>query len=200
MPQKLSIKLKSKTGEPFRRDIFIIRSWHDAGGQVIYLHKNGTFGYKDGAPVRSLHDLNLLSSDPAALRQAKLWWDTVGKRISEQYYLEQDARLEELAQRSIGSPQAAEDNTSTDMVMYIRRPIKVRSRSAYCDPSVWGAFFDHRPDWWGSAHVIEIGGYRYEIVQSADGPGPEEDDRPNPVLEPAENTSPEGDDASDEGL
>ena len=179
MVQKLFIKKRTPDGGSERRQVTVLRSWQEAGGAAVYFHKNGVYGYKDGAPVRSLAELSVIATDPPAFNLAKKWWAAVGAKMSAEYYAAKDAELEELAQRSIGAAggNASGDNTSLDMVQYIRRPIKDRRRQAFSDPSTWSAFFDQRPDWWGAAGVIEIGEYRYEMVQAdPDEEGAVEDD------------------------
>lgn len=169
MPQKLSVKKRNDKGEPYRVEVTVLRSWHDAGGKTIYLHSNGVFGYKDGAPVRDFSELAPLASDKMSYQVAERWWNTVGAKASKAYYDAHDEQQRELAMRGLGGGgTGAMDSTSLDMVQYIRRPIKKRSKDAYCEPSSWPEFFDQRPDWWGAANVIEIDEFRYQIVALED--------------------------------
>jgi hypothetical protein len=129
---------------------------------VLYLHKNGTYGYKDGAPVKDKNELAAIA-DPIARKLALHWWQVTGQNLSDEHYQRREAQLEELAMRGVAGAEPG-DNTSLDQVMYMRRPIKDRRRAAYSDPSTWQSFFDQRPAWWGLASVIEISGYRYERI------------------------------------
>lgn len=181
--QELGIKIKDKQGNNVIKHVKIIRAWSEGNGNQLFLHANGTYGYKDGSPVKSEAELNIIT-DKGQRRLARLWWEQTGARKSRDYYRKQEQRL--LERQSAGVPNVVlGDASDLDMVLYIRRPITTRSRDAFSDPNTWYEWFDARPEWWGYATVIELAGYRYERVQ------PEED-------RDADKLSQEATDADDE--
>jgi len=167
--QKLQVKVRNKDGSTRLKTVTVIRLWSQSDGKQLFLHSNGTYGYKDGSPVISAREFDIIS-DPHQRERAMDWWDRTGERISREFYEKREE--EEIARQETDVPVVEGDFSSVDVIQYIRRPLKTRSRAAYGDPSTWYEWFDARPDWWGFARVIEIQGYRYEIVepgQNADG-------------------------------
>ena len=177
MAQKLFIKDRDENGKESLREVHIIRSWQDADGRQVFLHQNGVYGYKDGSPVRSERDFDIIAA-PIQKKLAMHWWRTVGSRMSLEFY-EDRARIEEERQAD-NVPVIPGDLGALDAVLYRRRTIK--GKRAFGDPKTWYAWFQERPDWWGYAGMIEIGSHRYEQV-SLDEAEPE-----NPPVEdePAE--------------
>lgn len=162
MAQKLRLKVKKPGGADTFINVTIVRSWIDADGRALFLHTNGVYGDKTGAPIKSIHDLDIITND-IQKRLATQWWNMLGKKISAQFYESKEAAMEKLAMESV-SDVFTGDNTDLDQTMYIRRPVKTRARSAFSDPFTWSQYFSQRPDWWGSAGVIELGEFRYEMV------------------------------------
>lgn len=160
--QKLQVKVKNKDGSTGLKTVTVIRSWAESDGRQLFLHLSGVYGYKDEAPVISANEF-ILISDPHQKARAQDWWDREGKDISNVFY---ERKEKEDAERQDAEVPAVEgDFSSLDVIQYIRRPIAQRSRAAYTNPGTWYEWFEGRPDWWGYARVIEIRGYRYEIVE-----------------------------------
>ena len=159
--QNLQVKVRNKDGSSGLKTVTIVRAWTETNGGQLFLHQNGTYGYKDGSPVVSKQDFNLIS-DPHQKAAALDWWDRKGERLSNEFY---ERKAEEDAHRQEQEKPVIEgDFSDLDVIQYIRRPIEKRTRAAYSDPCTWLEWFDGRPDWWGFARVIEIRGYRYEVV------------------------------------
>lgn len=197
------------TGESRRVAVTVVRSWSDVSGANIFLHSNGIYGYKDGAPVRADAEFAIIG-DPIQRRQAEKWWSLVGREMSAKYYNERSNEIESRNLR--GLPALDAGALDLDSVLYRRRPIADRRRVAYGDPSLWPVFFaSGRPDWWGHAGVIEIDGYRYERVEideEEDAEDPPDDEEQTPVGATKENhavtglasaITASGDDAFDTG-
>lgn len=188
MPQILYVNERDpKTGKNTQREISVRRSWSRAEGQQIFLLVNGVYAYKSGEPVVSDTEFDLIG-DPVQRKLSQAWWDRIGRAMSEKYYAEKQAAIE--AANLSGMPALAESGSNElDAVLYIRRPVKNRSRSAFSAPATWYDWFDVRPDWWGHAGVIELGEWRYE---SSDGEhvGEKEDEAlrvsPSPQPSPLE--------------
>ena len=164
--QKLMLKVKDKEGKTSYKPIEVIRSWQQADGQHIFLHKNGVYGYKDESPVRAREELENVITSKEHRKIALDWWDRFGKKISAKYYDEEDARLEALADSNLMGPEG--DISNLDMVQYQRRTVKNRSAKAYSAPGGWHEWFDKRPDWWGIAKTIELGAFYFRRVAPED--------------------------------
>lgn len=171
MPQVLYVKSKD---EQTTTAVKVLRSWAEASGRVIFLHANGVYGDKSGAPVRDLADLQILP--PAHRKHAEAWWERAGRKLSEEYYARIAAReaaragdyQQELAQ--------ADANTALDSILYARRPIvKGKPATAVTAPQAWMEFgFAARPDWWGQAKTIAFADFEYimhEDITDVSGAG-----------------------------
>jgi len=172
MPQTLYLQDRDiKTGKSAQREVRVIRSWSEADGRQVYLHTSGVYGYKSGEPVVAKKELDIIV-DPTQRKLAYMWWDRIGQAMSQTYYAERQAEIEK--GNLAGTPMASE-SSDLDSVLYIRRPVKNRARSAFSDPYTWFEWFDKRPDWWGHAAVIEMGEWRYELLdaESSDADDPE---------------------------
>ena len=156
--QTLYVKFNNSDGKPSQKAVKVIRSWAQSGGQQLYLHADGTHGYKDGAPVISEQELRNLIHDKHQLEQALTWWRLKGAAQSTAYY---EKRSRDLESRQISAPLPEGDNSNLDATQYVRRLVSDRRREAYSGVTTWIDWFPVRPDWWGFATVIEIGGYRY---------------------------------------
>jgi len=193
MTQDLFIKdTDPKTGKSSMKKVTIIRSWQDASGKQLYLHMNGTYGYKDGSPVKTAHELDELIHDKHQAAAAKAWWERTGKALAEQFYVEKDKQDEE-RQRRLTPVQG--DLSELDTAVYTRRPVNDRRKNAWSGPGTWVTWFTARPEWWGLATTIEIQGYRYKLVEpeseisvSGDEEPPEEPSE----MTPAEDEQEEG--------
>ncbi|MBC2712056.1 MAG: hypothetical protein HGJ94_14050 [Desulfosarcina sp.] len=175
--QDLYVKVKDpETGQTSQKKVTVIRSWSDVSGAHVYLHANGVYGYKDASPIRTEADLTVITN-PRQNQQAKKWWRMVGQEMSRKYYDDQNRVLDELNAR--GVPDLDAGALDLDAVLYSRRPIKDRRAAAYSDPTLWPVWFTlGRPEWWGHAGVIEIGGFRYQVVEVDDLDGDPESVEP----------------------
>lgn len=166
MPQKLFLKyVDPKTGKPGLRTVVVLRAWQEGSGTQLFLHANGVYGDKGGAPIKKKQELKIIGN-LAQRAQAEKWWDLVGEKLSKNFFEKEDERQKELAERSVSglvTTQAAD----IDGLMYQRRPIKDRRKAAFSDPATWPTWFNARPDWWGFASVIELGDWRYEVAGEA---------------------------------
>ncbi len=177
MAQTLFVKSKDAQGRVTQKKVQVIRSWQESDGRQLYLHLNGVYGYKDGSPIRSEAELDIIAS-PVQRKAAQRWWDLAGKKMSAEHYAVLEEKERELYESQI--PAIEGDVSDLDAIMYIRRPIRNRSRAAYSEPHTWLGWFQSRPDWWGHANVIELGEHRYEIVPldetpETDDESPDED-------------------------
>jgi len=181
--QTLFIKSTDGNEKTKLKEIVVLRSWQLSSGEQIYLHKNGMYGYKSGAPVRSAAEFDKVIGDPLQRKYAHAWWQRTGKAMSEAYYSALEREMEERA----GEIQVVEGPSSElDSIQYVRRPIKDRKKSALSQPCSWMDWFPARPDWWGAASIIEIAGYRYQIVEpdSTEIQGGEEKEDPDSEVTP----------------
>jgi len=161
--QTLRLKKKDQEGQEATVAVAVLRSWQDWSGKNIYLHTNGVYGYKDGSPVMSEDELDIIGSR-VQREMAKQWWKSTGKELSRQYY-EQQLEAERAA---AGDFQTVEDapNTELDHVLYRRRESKGGKKGKWSKPFAWMECFDRRPDWWGQAEHIVLPDWEYEKVNS----------------------------------
>ncbi|MFH1952579.1 MAG: hypothetical protein ABIL06_13280 [Pseudomonadota bacterium] len=184
--QILHVQETTKDGKKISKTIEVIRSWIDSSGKSIYHFADGKFGFKSGAYIRSLEDLDILKAEevigetPAgkpktrpvesfAYAQAKRWWDAIGKAQSEEYYAKERMDLE--ARHLSGVPELPKEGTAAlDGASYTRQPVEAIGRKNLTNPSHYGRWFGKdRPGWWGYADLIEMAGYRYRRVLVEDG-------------------------------
>lgn len=159
--QVLQIKKRDQNNTEVTVGVKVLRCWHDGSGRSIYLHSTGVYGYKDGTPVRTRAELDMIGSDihrELAIR----WWKNTGQALSEKYYKEladaERARLDDF----VINDQA--DATEMDQVLYRARPKtkKGEKKAEWGAAFAWMEKFEKRPDWWGQAERIELRGYEYE--------------------------------------
>lgn len=155
MSQTLYIKLPSGGTKPVQ----ILRTWLSASGQSVYLHANGRYAYKNGAPLQSVDELDLIS-DRGQRTMAKAWWERFGQKESAAYY----AAIEEKQLEAAGDfNESTVDTSDLDAILYIRRPTG-RKKGAITKPHAWMEWFTKRPDWWGQAKKIDFADYIYEMT------------------------------------
>lgn len=187
MPAKMFIK-DPQTGK--LKTVVILRSWIDASGRQVFLHGDGHYGYKDGAPLKSRGELDIIG-DPRQREPALAWWDRGGEEASRQYYENLQQRMRE----SVGDfrPELP-DETALDAVTYVRRP-RGKKRGAVSSPRTWMEWFPKRPDWWGQAQRVDFLDYTYEMTSPEDTipePAGEEPSLQALPRKDEENTEPEG--------
>lgn len=176
MAQTLYVKVTGADGKPGLKAVQVLRSWQESDGRQIYLHTNGVYGYKDGSPVKDEKELDIIGA-PVQRKMALSWWNRVGKDMSAGHY---DRETKEIEKRQMeGLPIALDGGESSlDAVTYVRRPLKDKRKSAFGEPAPWTEYgFQQRPDWWGLASGIDLGAWRYEIVD-LDEEVPEEPETP----------------------
>ena len=139
------------------KEVEVIRSWGDASGKFIYLHLGGYYGYKDGTPLVSSEDFELIK-DKVQREAAMSWWKRIGKAESEAYYnqIEEDHRA-----RTGDFNEEVPPESNLDNILYSRYP-SGSERPEKAEPSPWPEFFTNRPDWWGQAKFIEFNDWMYE--------------------------------------
>lgn len=149
------------------REVHVHRSFHDISGVNIYLHTNGTYGYKDGSPVRSESELQGLPPEHRTFAMA--WWKRIGEKASIAYY----ATLAEKSAKHAGDFQEAlaadVTNSALDSILYARRAMKNGKKAgAISAPKSWMEYdFNARPDWWGQAKTIGFPDFAYEMQDPA---------------------------------
>jgi hypothetical protein len=174
MAQDLFIKeVDAVTGKASMRKVSVLRSWQTVEGKQIYLHTNGVYGYKDGAPVKSDQEFDHLIQDAYQLAAARAWWERTGRALSETYYAKKEQESQERQQRM--TPVQG-DLTRLDTTVYVRRQENDRRKNAWSEPATWVSWFTTRPDWWGLATIIDIHGYRYKMIAADQAVGEDEDD------------------------
>jgi len=129
----------------------VVRSWHTADGREVYLHADGTYGQKNGLPVMSASDLDVID-DARQLRAAQAWWESAGKRRAAAVY-------------DSAAADPARDND--EYVLYFTYAGK-RPKDPGPGISFREAGFPVRPSWWGPAAMIDLGGTVYERVPESD--------------------------------
>jgi len=161
MTQKLFVKTTDENGKMKMKEVIVIRSWQESNGTQIYLHADGTYGYKDASPIMGVKELDIIG-DKMQRKAAIAWWDRVGQRLSQEFYQKQEEIIEARLKTEISVVEG--DASNLDSAQYIRRPINDRSKNAWSDPSTWFEWFEKRPEWWGYAPLIEIGNHRYKMI------------------------------------
>lgn len=183
MPQKLSVEITSADGSKSIRQVHVIRSWQDNTGSMIMLFANGSYGYKNGEPVQTEREFDIITS-PVQRKAAKAWWQRAGADLAAGYYAAKERREAEL----IGDfqPDTAAES-EFDMVLYTREPSDGSAPPS--GPFSWPELFSKRPDWWGQARSIKFNDYIYEQADSAAAAPPAMDKPPEEKLEAVEESS-----------
>lgn len=187
MPQIVTITSTKPDGTEVSVKMKVLRSWQDAGGQQIWLHADGTYGYKNGAPALNVEAFDIL---PELHRKAALsWWHRKGKAASAAYYQRQLAADAKRAQLQIDDPDAPD--TEKEAVLYYTQPADDAGAPLTGPFAYIERFGDRRPDWWGRAQEIVLGDERFIIA--ADG---EALDAVTPDAPPAPPAAPDAPDAT----
>lgn len=161
MAQKLMIEVTDAQGGKSQKQVTVIRSWQDASGHAVFLFGNGSYGYKNGEPIKDQAEFGIIGS-PIQHKAAMAWWKRAGRELSARYY-ESKAKHEA---RLMGdfSEQPAGGDSRLDEVLYFRA--SVDSMEELEGPFAWMDLFGKRPDWWGQARQIVFADYGY-IQESA---------------------------------
>lgn len=159
--QRLRVKYRDENGKEQIKEVRVLRSWQDASGRQIYLHHDGVYGYKDGAPVKEIRDFDIIGNERQ--RQAALyWWRAKGEGVAGEYYAAVAARESALA----GDFQPVDDifNSDLDHAMYQKRSVAAGKESEWSAPFAWMDQFEARPEWWGQADMIVFKNVEYRRV------------------------------------
>lgn len=160
MAQRLMADMKDEAGNDTTKIVSVIRSWNMVGCPQVFLHTNGVYGYKDGAPVREEKEFDVIAS-PLQRKAALGWWNRVGRDLSRRYYEAQDARLARLA--GDHNPDEGAPDSAKDAALYQRSG---KGDGAGVEgPFSWMDLFATRPEWWGPARKVEFAEYVYERVE-----------------------------------
>ncbi|WP_028316697.1 hypothetical protein [Desulfatibacillum aliphaticivorans] len=188
MAQTLEVKLRKDDGTEYIKKVHVIRTFGNASGQAVYLHADGSYGYKDGSPLRSKTELDIITN-LAHRKAAQAWWEAVGKVKSEAHYAALAKREAELAgdQQFIDGP-----NSELDTVLYQRRA--AGSKKKWEDPFPWGALFPQRPEWWGQAASIAFKDWEYRLFETEEEAADEPVDAQDAELDEAESGDSSGED------
>ncbi len=153
MPQTLFVKITKEDGKEIMKQVVVLRSWQDASGAQVFLHHTGVYGYKDGSPIKSQAELNVIAS-PAQKSAAAAWWKNQGEKLSKEFY---KAKAEaEMERAKTYQHNVAEDNADLDQVQYLKQ-----SPDGELGPFSWTQLFESRPDWWGQAEAVKFGDCTY---------------------------------------
>ena len=161
--QVLQLKRRDEQGQEAVVGVKVLRSWQDGSGRQVYLHANGIYGYKDGSPVRTQAELDVIGSK-IQREMARRWWDATGKKLSAEFYKKKEDA--ERARHDDFIESSSESSTERDQVLYRVRP-KGGRKADWSEPFAWMERFNVRPDWWGQAEGIVLKGFEYEKVDAA---------------------------------
>lgn len=179
MPQTLFVELdKTPGGEKQTRAVSVIRSWQAADGSTIMLFSNGSYGYRNGEPVRSAEEFEIIVT-PVQIKAALAWWARAGKELSEAYYAAKARREAELA----GDFQSMIDSGESDLDAALYTRISVIDPGQVSGPFSWMDLFQRRPDWWGQAMQIRFGDYEYQRAEASAAATPAMDDEKSAKFE-----------------
>lgn len=146
------------------KKIKIIRTYLDSSGKAVYLHADGRYALKDGTPLKSAADLDIIGN-PVHREAALRWWKFNGEAESEAYYQTQTQKERDL----VGDFQTESlmSESELDVITYVRRD-STKKKTAVSAPHTWMEWFDRRPDWWGQADSIRFKDYEYTMVTPED--------------------------------
>ena len=143
------------------RKVLVARAWANSSGAQVFLHLNGTYGYKDGAPVKDIKELDVIT-DPIQHERAVAWWNLKGERMARDAHNKKQVELEK---RAMDPDEVVTKMTDLDTAQYIRRPKNNKSPKAFCEPNTWvGYEFSERPPWWGLLEMAEDAHYHYRLI------------------------------------
>ena len=157
--QKLNINIKNADGTEGMKTVEVVRSFLDASLGEIFLFPTGVYGYKDGAPILTEKDLDIIGPPGTPHRMlAQRWWETRGKQQSAAYYQAMEANRAAMLDDFQEDPSMSD--SELDTILYQRRKGKGSAISA---PLSWQECgFTSRPDWWGQAANIAFKDVSYE--------------------------------------
>jgi hypothetical protein len=164
MPQILQVEIIDASGVKATKTINVLRSWQDGGGAHLFLFGNGSYGYKNGEPVRSVDEFNVITSS-VQHRAALAWWKRAGEELSLRYYEAKTGR-EEAMLGDFQTP-VESDNSMLDAVLYSRFP-QGKPEAKPEGPFSWMDLFPKRPDWWGQALSIAFGDFVYQRAEASE--------------------------------
>lgn len=175
--QTLWVKTKDAAGNDLKRKILVKRAWTNISGLGVFLHMDGTYGFRDGAPVRSLADIREVIHDKIQLKAAENWWDRIGEKQSAAYYDALEKRRRLLAGDYTEGP--VEGDSDLDMILYSKIPAG-EAPEDHQVPNTWMELgFKKRPDWWGQASGIQFDDFLYVKYEEIE---PGEDALPHEIL------------------
>ncbi len=190
MTQKLNVIVRGPNGADTIVQKLVKRAYTD-NGTTLYEHMDGTWGYKNAAPARSVEEIqSVVPAGPHRVR-AMAWWHRVGQRRAQAYYA--DLAAQEAAR--IGDFTAERSDSELDGALYLRIPAAGGSADG---PFAWTELFAQRPDWWGQFRQLKAADYTYTRVDDAllDAP-PAADPPPTTAGLTAATQPPPGDDAEE---
>jgi hypothetical protein len=162
MVQALKIKDTERVGDKTRskeRTVYVVRSWSKDAGAHLYLHANGTYGYKDGSPAKSEKDFDLID-DKTQKRLAVDWWKRKGQKLSQKFYEEKEKDLEARNLARGGVP--IDMDVNLDFALYMRKENKKGAQ--FGEPQSWQEMnFAERPPWWGVMLSCSDKRFTYEL-------------------------------------
>lgn len=163
MVQALKIKDTEDVGRKgapkHEKTVYVVRSWSQASGLHLYLHANGVYGFKDGAPARSEKDFEAID-DKTQRKMAADWWKRKGEKLSKQYYDERAKAIEAKNLSRGGLP--IDMDVNLDFALYMRKENKKGAQ--FGEPQSWQEMnFIERPPWWGSMLSCSDQRFTYEL-------------------------------------
>lgn len=160
--QELGIKEQVEDGGKNvnrERKVKVIRSWSDASGKHIYLHADGTYGYKDESPIIDPKEFEIIG-DPTQKRMAFDWWKRKGEKTSKKFYADVAKGIERKNLSRSGIPHDMQLNL--DAALYMRKENKKGGQ--FGEPSTWQEMgFNERPAWWGTMLSCVEPQFTYEL-------------------------------------
>jgi hypothetical protein len=147
----------AKDGKETTKKVTIIRCYQDAGGGEVYVHANGTYGYRDGSPIRTEAELDIIGN--SRHKKVAVEWFRRNKKNIDDYY----AKLAEKEAESLGDfNPSGRPESELDLVQYHRfetgkKPKKLADAGSH----TWMELFKARPDWWGLSSEIVFPDWTY---------------------------------------
>lgn len=178
MSQTLQVEISDAGGVKTTKTITVLRSWQDGGGAHLFLFGNGSYGYKNGEPVRASTEFSIITS-PVQQRAAMAWWERAGAELSKRYYEAKEAHEASMA-GDFQEP-GGKENSLLDAMLYTRSP-QGKPEAKPDGPFTWMDLFSQRPDWWGQALSITFGDFVYQRAEAAEQgtPAMEDSRKPEP--------------------
>jgi hypothetical protein len=153
--QELNVTSIGRDGKETVKKVTILRCYQDAGGGEVYVHANGTYGYKDGSPIRTEAELDIIGN-PRHKSVAVQWFRKNQKQIDEHYRKRAEEELEALGDFN----PSARPQSELDLVQYHRFETGKRPKK-FAESFAWMELFKLRPDWWGLADELTFPDWTY---------------------------------------